>query len=373
MAHAKVFVTVLLQDRAAEDAEALKALAPEIRYRLARAMRITPRAGTAFPLRRVDGSRRAHRPPPRCATCAPVTIPAPNPSAPPFRGQKRERDGVPPARRHPAAGQTAGCRRTRPCSACAICSAPTRAGIPVSLDPLATGLLPVCFGEATKIAGGLLGARARPTRPWRRLGIVTDTDDAEGHRCRERPVPAITIDTHRRGVEVSSPAASASVPPIYSAPQARRRTAVREGAARRDHRKSRNAGRRPRLRPGERRRPAGRRRTAAMRLHVECGSGTYVRSLVRDLGELLGCGAHVAELRRLWVDPFREPRMWTLEALENPAGAGRRARAGGPPAADRGGNDLVAAGPGRRGAGAAAGAAARALAYQPQGQVRPAG
>ncbi|RZA14328.1 MAG: tRNA pseudouridine(55) synthase TruB, partial [Lysobacteraceae bacterium] len=54
-----------------------------------------------------------------------------------------------------------------------------------------------------------------------------------------------------------------------------------------------------------------------LRLHVECGSGTYVRSLVRDLGELLGCGAHVAELRRLWVDPFREPRMWTIEALED--------------------------------------------------------
>jgi hypothetical protein len=53
-----------------------------------------------------------------------------------------------------------------------------------------------------------------------------------------------------------------------------------------------------------------------LRLHVECGSGTYVRSLVRDLGELLGCGAHVAELRRLWVDPFRDPRMWTIEALE---------------------------------------------------------
>ena len=57
-----------------------------------------------------------------------------------------------------------------------------------------------------------------------------------------------------------------------------------------------------------------------LRLHVECGSGTYVRSLVRDLGEALGCGAHVAELRRLWVDPFREPRMWTLEA---PGGAVR--------------------------------------------------
>ena len=49
-----------------------------------------------------------------------------------------------------------------------------------------------------------------------------------------------------------------------------------------------------------------------------------MRSLVRDLGELLGCGAHVAELRRLWVDPFREPRMWTLEALQALAERGER-------------------------------------------------
>jgi tRNA pseudouridine55 synthase len=42
-----------------------------------------------------------------------------------------------------------------------------------------------------------------------------------------------------------------------------------------------------------------------------------VRSLVRDLGEALGCGAHVAQLRRLWVDPFRDPRMWTIPALED--------------------------------------------------------
>jgi tRNA pseudouridine55 synthase len=53
----------------------------------------------------------------------------------------------------------------------------------------------------------------------------------------------------------------------------------------------------------------------ALRLHVECGSGTYVRSLVRDLGAALGCGAHLTALRRLWVEPFREPRMSTLDEL----------------------------------------------------------
>jgi tRNA pseudouridine55 synthase len=52
-----------------------------------------------------------------------------------------------------------------------------------------------------------------------------------------------------------------------------------------------------------------------LRLLVECGSGTYVRSLVRDLGEKLGCGAHVTMLRRLWVEPFVEPRMHTLDEL----------------------------------------------------------
>jgi tRNA pseudouridine55 synthase len=59
-----------------------------------------------------------------------------------------------------------------------------------------------------------------------------------------------------------------------------------------------------------------------VRLHVECGSGTYIRSLVRDLGEALGCGAHVVELRRLWVDPFRDPVMATLEEIQTDAATG---------------------------------------------------
>ena len=57
-----------------------------------------------------------------------------------------------------------------------------------------------------------------------------------------------------------------------------------------------------------------------LRMHVECGSGTYVRSLARDLGEHLGCGAHLTGLRRMWVDPFRAPQMWTLAQLQERAG-----------------------------------------------------
>jgi tRNA pseudouridine55 synthase len=57
-------------------------------------------------------------------------------------------------------------------------------------------------------------------------------------------------------------------------------------------------------------------------LHIECGSGTYVRSLAVDIGEDLGCGAHVTALRRLWVEPFREPQMVTMDALEQAATQG---------------------------------------------------
>ncbi len=182
-----------------------------------------------------------------------------------------------------------------------------------SLDPLATGLLPVCFGEATKIAGGLLGAR-KAYDTVARLGIVTDTDDAEGQPLRERPVgryDIATIDAALRDLT----GRIQQRPPIYSAlkrggeplyAKARRGETVdietREVEVHRFDLQSEA----DLLDSDE----------PLMRLHVECGSGTYVRSLVRDLGEALGCGAHVAELRRLWVDPFRDPRMWTFEALQ---------------------------------------------------------
>ena len=201
-----------------------------------------------------------------------------------------------------------------------------KAGHTGSLDPLATGLLPVCFGEATKIAGGLLGAR-KAYDTVAHLGIVTDTDDAEGQPLRERPVSEYPVAR----IDVALQALTGRIrqrPPIYSAlkrggeplyAKARRGEVVEieerevdvhafelQSAA--DLLDGLCEGGAPPL----------------LRLHVECGSGTYVRSLVRDLGELLGCGAHVAELRRLWVDPFREPRMWTLEALQALAARGER-------------------------------------------------
>ncbi len=194
-----------------------------------------------------------------------------------------------------------------------------KAGHTGSLDPLATGLLPVCFGEATKIAGGLLGAR-KAYDAVARLGVTTDTDDADGRPLRERPVPALdigTLDAALRGLS----GRIRQRPPIYSAlkrggeplyAKARRGEAVEVEEREVDVHAFELQSAADLLDAGE----------PLLRLHVECGSGTYVRSLVRDLGEALGCGAHIAELRRLWVDPFRDPRLWTLEALQALAGRG---------------------------------------------------
>jgi len=175
-----------------------------------------------------------------------------------------------------------------------------------SLDPLATGLLPLCFGEATKIAGLLLGS-AKAYETTAVLGLTTDSDDADGAPLLERPVPMLddaaieaALAPLRGPIRQRAPIYSAlkqGGEPLYA--KARRGEAIE--APERDvvvHRFELIERDGPRL-----------------RLHVECGSGTYVRSLVRDLGEALGCGAHVATLRRLWVDPFREPRMVTLDAL----------------------------------------------------------
>ncbi len=191
-----------------------------------------------------------------------------------------------------------------------------KAGHTGSLDPLATGLLPVCFGEATKIAGYLLGARKAYAADCR-LGIATDTCDSEGKVLAERPVP--TLDDTVLGKALAALTGRITqVPPVYSAlkqqgvplyKRARRGEAVEAPPRAVEVFRFDLLGR-----DGD-----------TLRLHVECGSGTYVRSLVRDLGELLGCGAHLTALRRLWIEPFREPRMVTLEELAH-LGAGEPSR-----------------------------------------------
>ena len=187
-----------------------------------------------------------------------------------------------------------------------------------SLDPLATGLLPLCFGEATKIAGGLLGAR-KAYDTVARLGQVTDTDDADGQLLRERPVPVLDIAT----IDAALADLTGRIqqrPPIYSAlkrggeplyAKARRGEEVEVEPREVDVHEFSLLSACDLVDAAEGVAPGN-----VLRLRVECGSGTYVRSLVRDLGEALGCGAHVVELRRLWIDPFRNPRMWTFAELD---------------------------------------------------------
>lgn len=191
-----------------------------------------------------------------------------------------------------------------------------KAGHTGSLDPLATGLLPICFGEATKLAGHLLGSH-KAYQTVARLGVTTDTEDAEGQVLRERPVPALDGAAIERAMAPLR-GRIRQRPPVYSALKqggeplyAKARRGEQVTVAEREV----DVFRLDLLEQGD----------DWLRLQVECGSGTYIRSLVRDLGEALGCGAHILELRRLWVDPFRQPAKVALDGLAALDEAGREA------------------------------------------------
>lgn len=191
-----------------------------------------------------------------------------------------------------------------------------KAGHTGALDPLATGVLPICLGEATKAAGILLG-NDKAYRVSARLGITTDTDDAEGSILQERAVSqGAALQLESLLSEFTGDILQ--VPPIYSA--------LKQGGepmylkARRGETIDLPA------------RPVSIRSIRLLQcadseftLEVECGSGTYIRSLVRDLGERLGCGAHVTALRRLWVEPFRDRQLTSIEALQALAEQGDQA------------------------------------------------
>jgi tRNA pseudouridine55 synthase len=185
-----------------------------------------------------------------------------------------------------------------------------KAGHTGSLDPLATGLLPICLGEATKIAGILLG-KNKAYDTVAKLGATTDTDDADGQVLLERQIPILD----KKNIESLLHAFIGKIqqrPPIYSALKQggepmyakARRGEIIEMPTREVNVESIEV---TQLGKDE------------ISLRIVCGSGTYIRSIVRDLGELLGCGAHVSVLRRLWVDPFHQPNMLSLLQFEQMA------------------------------------------------------
>ena len=182
-----------------------------------------------------------------------------------------------------------------------------------SLDPLATGLLPLCFGEATKIAGLLIGSsKAYETECL--LGVSTDSADANGNVVDTRPVPQLDALQIEQALAPFRGKIQ-QVPPIYSA---LKRDGERHYERARRGESIEIDAREVQVHRFDLIEQLGDR----LRLHVECGSGTYVRSLVHDLGESLGCGAHVTMLRRLWVEPFLSPEMITLAELEAAATEG---------------------------------------------------
>jgi tRNA pseudouridine55 synthase len=188
-----------------------------------------------------------------------------------------------------------------------------KAGHTGSLDPLATGLLPICFGEATKISGFLLDAD-KHYRVQCRLGVRTNTGDAEGEVLEQRPVEGITEAALRKVIE-GFIGDIEQIPPMYSALKhkgERLYNLARQGVE--VEREARTVT----IHALELLDFGG--DTAELRVH--CSKGTYVRTLVEDIGALLGCGAHVSGLRRLGVGPFDGSVMHDMDALEALASEG---------------------------------------------------
>lgn len=181
-----------------------------------------------------------------------------------------------------------------------------KAGHTGSLDPLASGLLPICLGEATKLSGFLLNAD-KGYRFTCRLGVTTTTGDAEGEVVAVRPVGPLSRESMEAALR-RFVGTIRQIPPMYSALKHNGQPLYKLA------RKGMEVERAPR--------EVTVRELRLLRLDDEefecelrCSKGTYVRTLATDLGEILGCGAHVTALRRTVVEPFDAARMVTLESL----------------------------------------------------------
>jgi tRNA pseudouridine55 synthase len=189
-----------------------------------------------------------------------------------------------------------------------------KAGHTGSLDPLATGVLPLCFGEATKFSQYLLDADKAYESTFT-LGVATDTGDAEGESVATAEAGHLGEVDIERALEAFRGEIE-QVPPMYSAIKQDGQPLyklAREGVE--VERKARRVViKRLELRafrPGDR---------PEADIYLECSKGTYVRSIAVDLGNALGCGAHVSALRRTMAGPFgleNSVSLTTLEALRN--------------------------------------------------------
>jgi tRNA pseudouridine55 synthase len=181
-----------------------------------------------------------------------------------------------------------------------------KAGHAGSLDPLATGMLPLCLGEATKVAGEILSSRKR-YRFTIALGRRTATGDREGAVIEEAPVPQ-GWQQSLEGVLGGFLGAGRQVPPMYSALKRDGRPLYALARAGVTVEREARAIEIFELAPVSLTREA-------VELEVLCSKGTYVRTLAEDIARALGTCGYVTALHRCWVEPFEEEPMQTLEAV----------------------------------------------------------
>jgi len=182
-----------------------------------------------------------------------------------------------------------------------------KAGHTGSLDPLASGLLPICLGEATKVSAFLLDAD-KQYQVTCKLGERTTTADAEGEVVETRPVDGVS-EKQLRKVMAHYLGDIEQIPPMYSAVKhqgQRLYKLARQGI---------EVEREPRPITIHEMNLLDFQLPLA-EISLRCSKGTYVRTLVEDIGEELGCGAHVTGLRRLGVGPYNETGLVTLSTLE---------------------------------------------------------
>ena len=182
-----------------------------------------------------------------------------------------------------------------------------KAGHTGSLDPLATGVLPICFGEATKISAFLLDSDKR-YRTTIQLGQTRTTGDMEGEVVETRPIPSLDADLIEATLATFRGDVS-QVPPMHSALK-HEGTPLYKLA-----RKGISVERKVRhIKVYEL--TAIEHTSDTLTLDVHCSKGTYIRTLAEDIGEALGCGAHLIDLRRTEVSPFKDTAVHSLESLE---------------------------------------------------------
>jgi len=190
-----------------------------------------------------------------------------------------------------------------------------KAGHCGSLDPLATGVLPICLGEATKFSSYLLGAN-KAYRASCRLGQTTSSGDAEGEILETAAVAVERTQIDQALAQFVGEIEQ--VPPMYSALKHEGRRLYQLA------REGREVERAPRAVTifhldllgfdGE-----------TLDIDVSCSKGTYIRTLAEDIGKLLGCGAHISALHRYRVGAFDESGAVSMAELQHSATAGREA------------------------------------------------